>query len=240
MIDLHCHILPGVDDGAKTIEESVAMARAAAVAGTKVIVATPHMRHPQFHVPGSLAATKLAEVRAALEAARVPVEVVPGGEIHWSAGIADGLRSGELLGIGAAHRWILFELPYSHVPPSFREIAWQLQLSGTQIVLAHPERIVEFQDHPGKIEDWRNAGILVQVTAQSLTGEFGKRPQKTAERWLAAGHIDLVASDGHNTLKRPPTLDGAARAIRRAGGDTLAQRLLHEVPRRIVAGEALI
>lgn len=240
MIDLHCHILPGVDDGAKSIEESVAMARMAAVGGTKVIVATPHMRHPQFHVPGSLAATKLAEVRAALAAAGVPVEVVPGGEIHWSSGIAEGLASGELLALGAAHRSILFELPYSHVPPAFRDVVFKLQIAGTAVVLAHPERIVELQDSPGKIEEYRNAGILVQVTAQSLTGEFGRRPQKTAERWLSQGWIDLVASDGHNTLKRPPTLDGAARAIRRAKGDTEAQRLLEEIPRRVLAGEPIL
>src|SRR5258706_12204887 len=97
MIDLHCHILPGVDDGARTIEDSVQMAAMAAASGTKTIVATPHMLHPQFHVPGPLAKEKLALVREAIRRANIPIEIVLAGEIHWSTEIPEKLASGELL-----------------------------------------------------------------------------------------------------------------------------------------------
>lgn len=240
MIDLHCHILPGVDDGAKTMEESVAMARMAALTGTKTIVATPHMLHPQYHVPGDVARAKHAELVAALAAANVPIEVVLAGEIHWSSDVQRLLDTGELIPLCAKRRYILFELPYSHVPHAFRDVVWRLQLAGIYPVLAHPERITELQDNPDRLEEYRNAGIPVQVTAMSLTGEAGRKVSKTAERWLEAGWVDLVASDGHNTVRRPPTLDGAARAVRRIAGSSAEDWILREVPRRLVAGEPVL
>jgi protein-tyrosine phosphatase len=240
MIDLHCHILPGVDDGAKTMEDALAMARAAAIAGTRTIVATPHMLHPQFHVPGALARERHAQLVAAIRAAQIPVEVVLAGEIHWSADVQRLLDAGELIPLCAKRRYILFELPYSHVPSAFRDVCWRLQLAGIFPVLAHPERITELQEHPEKIADIRAAGIPVQVTAMSLTGEFGRKPRKTAETWLASGQVDLVASDGHSVVRRPPTLDGAARILSRTIGDSATQWVTAEVPRRLLAGEPVL
>jgi protein-tyrosine phosphatase len=240
MIDLHCHLLPGVDDGAKTIEDSVAMARMAAAAGTKTIVATPHMLHPQFHVPGPVAQKKVEEVRAALAAAFVPVEVVLAGEIHWAVDIPERLASGELLPLCTKRRYILFELPYSHVPHAFREVCWQFHLAGIYPVLAHPERIVELQEHPERIEPFHDAGILVQVTAMSLTGDFGRKAKKTAERWLEQGVVDVLASDGHSCARRPPTMDVAAKLVRKVGGPTAEDWVTREVPRRILAGEPVL
>jgi len=240
MIDLHCHILPGVDDGAKTIEDSVAMARMAADAGTTKIVATPHMNHPQFHVPGPLAKTKLAEVRAAVLAAKIPVEIVLAGEIHWSSDIEKQLAAGELLPYCAEHRYILFELPMSHVPHATREVTWKLQLAGVFPVLAHPERNMDFERDPDLIHQYRDAGVPCQITAMSLTGDFGRKARKLAERWLAEGAIDLLASDGHSTRSRPPTLADAARIVRKQAGATVEDWLTNEVPRRILAGEPVV
>ena len=240
MIDLHCHILPGVDDGAKTIEESIQMARMAALTGTKTIVATPHMLHPQFHVPGPLARQKHAELVAALAAAEVPIEIVLAGEIHWSAEVERLLGTGELLPLCTARRYILFELPYSNVPHAFRDVVFQLQMAGIFPVLAHPERIAELQASPDKIIAFRDAGVLMQITGASLTADSDRRVRKTAERWLEMGLVDLVASDGHNTVRRPPTLDGAARAIRRKCDADVEDWLTREVPRRILAGEPVL
>lgn len=244
MIDLHCHLLPGVDDGAKTIEDSVAMARMAAAAGTKTIVATPHMLHPQFHVPGPLAREKFAEVKRALAEANVPVQVALGGEIHWAEDIPARLDAGELLplcdGTGAGRRYILFELPYTHVPDPFREVCWRFQMAGIFPVLAHPERISELQDRPELLEPIHDAGILVQVTAMSLTGDFGRRSRKTAERWLRDGLVDVIASDGHSCRSRPPVMDAAARLARKAGGETCEDWVTREAPRRVLAGEPVL
>ena len=240
MIDIHCHILPGVDDGARTIEDSVAMARMALAAGTTTIVATPHMLHPQFHVPGPLAQTKVLEVRAALAAANVPVEVVLAGEIHWSADVEARLATGELLPLCEKRRYILFELPYSSVPHAFRDVCWKFHLAGIYPVLAHPERISELQEHPDRLEAIHDAGILVQVTAMSLTGDFGRRARKVSERWLEQGLVDVLASDGHSCRSRPPTMDVAARIARKTGGPTMEDWLTREAPRRILAGEPVL
>jgi protein-tyrosine phosphatase len=240
VIDLHCHILPGVDDGAKTIEDSVAMARMAAAAGTKIIVATPHMMHPQFHVPGPLAKQKAAEVRAAVAAANVPIQVVLAGEIHWSAEIEERLASGELLPLCAERKYILFELPMTHVPHSTRELMWKLQLAGIFPVLAHPERNMDFETKPDLIHEFRAAGVPCQITAMSLTGAFGRRARKLSERWLAEDAVDIVASDGHSARGRPPTLDEAAKIVRKQAGDTVEDWVMQEVPRRILAGEPVL
>ena len=240
MIDLHCHILPGVDDGAKSIEDSVAMARMAAAAGTKTIVATPHMFHPIFHVPGPVARAKLEEVRAALAAAKVEIEIVPAGEIHWTDDIPGKLASGELIPLCETRKYILFELPSTHVPGPFREVCWRLQLAGVFPVLAHPERNAGFAEDPESIRPIRDAGIPVQITAMSLTGDFGRRAKKVSEAWLAEGLIDLVASDGHSCRSRPPVLDGAARVVRKLAGPSAEDWVFREVPRRLLAGEAVL
>ena len=240
MIDLHCHILPGVDDGARTIEDSVAMARMAADAGTKTICATPHMLHPQYHVPGDVAKAKLAEVRAAVAAAKIPIEIVLAGEIHWSTEIQPRLATGELLPYCRDRTYILFELPMSHVPHATREVMWQFQLAGIFPVLAHPERNADFERNPDLIHEYRNAGVPCQITAMSLTGDFGRRAKKISQRWLAEGAIDLVASDGHSARGRPPTLDAVAKLVRKQAGDSVEDWLTCEVPRRILAGEPVL
>ena len=240
MIDLHCHILPGVDDGARTIEDSVKMASMAAAAGTKTLVATPHMRHPQFHVPGPLAKQKLEEVRAAVAAAGIDLEIVLGGEIHFSAEIAERLETGDVLPLCTERRYILFELPFSHIPGPTRQLCWELQLAGIFPVLAHPERNLDFARDPDLIHPYRDAGIPIQVTAMSLCGEFGGRTKKVARRWLKEGIVDMVASDGHSCGGRPPVMDDAARLIRKMAGPSAEEWVLSEVPRRILAGEPVL
>jgi len=240
VIDLHSHILPGVDDGARTIEDSVEMCRLAVAAGTTTIVATPHMLHPQHHVPGPVAQQKVEEVRAALAAARVPIEVVLAGEIHWSVDVPAGLASGDLLPLSPTRKYILFELPSSHVPTAFREVCWQFHLAGIYPVLAHPERNMEFCEHPDRLEAFHDAGILMQVTAMSLTGDFGRRARKISERWLEQGLVDLIASDGHSCRSRRPTMDAAAKVVRKISGPTAEEWLTHEAPRRVLAGEPVL
>lgn len=240
MIDLHSHILPGVDDGARTIEDSVEMARMAAAAGTKTLVATPHMFHPQFHVPGPLARTKHAEVVAAVAEAGIDIEIVLGGEIHFSSEIEAGLASGEVLPLCEDRKYILFELPFSHVPDVTRSLCFELQLQGIYPVLAHPERNIDFAKSKTLLREYRDAGIPVQVTAMSLTGSFGFRAKKAARRWLAEGLVDLVASDGHSTRRRPPVMDEAARLVRKLSGETTEEWVMNEVPRRILAGEPVL
>lgn len=240
MIDLHSHVLPGVDDGAKTLADSLDMCRMAAAAGTKTLVATPHMLHPQFHVPGPLARSRHGELVAALAREGVAIEVVLAGEIHWSVEVEARLATGELLPLCTTRRYILFELPSSHVPAAFRDLCWKFHLAGIYPVLAHPERNAEFCEHPERLEPFHDAGVLVQVTAMSLTGDFGRRARKVSERWLESGVIDLVASDGHSCRSRPPVMDEAARIVRKIAGATAEDWLTREAPRRVLAGEPVL
>jgi protein-tyrosine phosphatase len=113
-------------------------------------------------------------------------------------------------------------------------------MAGIFPVLAHPERNADFERDPDLIHQFRDAGVPCQVTAMSLAGEFGRRARKVSERWLAEGSVDLIASDGHSARGRPPTLDAAARVVRKHGGPTLEDWLTREVPRRILAGEAVL
>ena len=239
MIDTHHHCLPGVDDGPKTLEDAVAQVRAAFEEGIRTIVATPHCRHPQYDVPPDAARTAHAALAAAVAAAGIGVELLLGHEVHWSEGLAGGLKSGELLRLGGNQRWFLLELPSSHVPLGLEKLIFDLHIAGQYPVLAHPERNVELAGDTKRVETLRNQGVPMQVTAMSLTGEFGGRAQKAAERWLKAGLVDLLATDAHGTARRPPKMRAAVERAAKFVGPAAAERLVVDNPRRILRGESL-
>jgi protein-tyrosine phosphatase len=230
MIDLHSHILPGLDDGAETIESSLEMARAALADGIEAMAATPHVRDDY---PTSAAAMEsaLAEVRAALAAEGLPLELLSGGEIaldYLPLLDDDALRS---FGLGGNPRYLLIETPYLGWPLGIAETLFELRLRGFEIVLAHPERNADVQEDPGKLESLVDAGILVQVTAASLDGRLGPPPRKTAEHLLKVGHVHMLASDAHEPDLRAGGLASASHAV---GDHELARWLTVDVPRAIL------
>ncbi len=239
MIDLHHHCLPGVDDGPETLEAAVAQCREAYADGIRTILATPHRRHPQYDVPPEAARAACGALRAALEREGIPLDLRLGHEIHYSSDIVGGLAAGELLPMGEAPRWFLFELPASHVPGNLEAMIFEMHLAGRYPVLAHPERNRELADDTARLERIRGQGVPVQVTAMSLTGDFGRWPRKAAEKWLKKGLVDLLATDAHDTAKRPARLaDSVDRAAKIVGREE-AERLVLGNPARILAGEAL-
>jgi protein-tyrosine phosphatase len=205
MIDLHSHVLPGIDDGPPTIEESVALARAAADQGTTVLAATPHIT---WDLPGNTAeriAGLVDEVNAAIRAAGVELEVVRGGEIAMSR--AADLPADELTGLRlGGGPWVLVECPFTPSAAGFGEILHSVSLRGHRILLAHPERSPAFQRDPELLTRFVHMGMLAQVTAGSFTGEFGRTVQATARDMLARGLVHVVASDAHDALRRPPAM----------------------------------
>jgi protein-tyrosine phosphatase len=235
MIDLHSHILPGLDDGAETIESSLEIARAALADGIAAMAATPHVRDDY---PTSAAAMEsaLAEVRAALAAEGVRLEVLPGGEIaldYLPSLDDDALRR---FGLGGNPRYLLIETPYLGWPLGIEETLFKLRLRGFEIVLAHPERNADVQENPSRIESLVEAGILVQVTAASLDGRLGPPPRKTAEHLLKLGHVHMLASDAHEPDLRAGGLASASHAV---GDDVLARWLTQDVPAAIVSGRPI-
>jgi protein-tyrosine phosphatase len=239
VIDLHSHILPGIDDGPATMEGSLDLARAAVEAGTRTILATPHINDDPSIEPARIAAG-LAALRSALAAAEIPLEVLPGGEIAiWRlVDLSDDTLRALALGGGP---YILVESPFSPVVGDFEPMVLDLQARGHRVLLAHPERCPSFQRDPSRLEGLVSAGALVQITAGSMSGGFGSTVRRFTSAILREGFAHVVASDAHDHVKRPPGLrEGFASLDRDLPGLTeQAPWLTEAVPRAILDGTAL-
>ena len=235
MIDLHSHILPAVDDGARNIGESLSIARAAAHDGTTVIAATPHVRYDYPTTPEEIR-SGVETLNELLVRERVPVRVVPGAEIDL--GRLRELELDELAayGLGGNPRVLLVECPYRGWPEDLLDQIGRLRGAGFTVVLAHPERNDVVQRDVARIELAVASGALIQVTAGSLVGEAGRKSRRTAEEFLARGLCHLLASDVHGPGVRRTHL-GAARG--HVGDDRLARWLTEDVPGAILAGGEL-
>jgi protein-tyrosine phosphatase len=235
VIDLHSHILPGLDDGAATLEESVEIGRAAADDGIRVVAATPHVRDDFPTKPAAMKAA-LKTAREALAEAGVELEVIPGGEIalDWLGRL--GVRDLRRFSLGGGGGYLLVETPYFGWPMGLANALFALRRRGLVPVLAHPERNPEVWGRPELLRDVVAAGALVQVTAASLDGRLGRRVADAAFALLEARLVHLLASDAHAPGLREAGLS-AARA--RVGDAALGRWLTEEVPAAILAGSEL-
>lgn len=235
MIDLHTHVLPGIDDGCRTLKESVDLARAAAEDGVRTLAATPHVRFEYPTKPATMERL-VGEVRAAVEEARIPIEILPGGELalDW----LDQLTPEELgrFGLGGNPAVVLLEFPYVGWPQGLDGLVFRLQADGKTVVLAHPERNVEVQADPASLGELVGRGVLVQVTAAALDGRLGSASRKTARVLLDRGLAHTLASDAHTPDVRRVGLRVAAEAV---GDPDLARWLTEYVPRALIDGERL-
>jgi protein-tyrosine phosphatase len=231
VIDLHSHILPGLDDGAKTIEDSLDIARTCAQQGVTMIAATPHVRDDYPTTP-QLMEERLDQVRRALASHQIAVEVRGGGEIAIER--IDRLPDAELRRFGLAGNpdYLLIEFPYFGWPLALSEHVFDLATRGLTPVIAHPERNAEVQLSPERLETLVEMGALVQVTAASLDGRLGRQARKAAVRLVEVGLAHLLASDAHGREIRDAGLAAAADAI---GDRLLARWLTHDVPHAIAA-----
>jgi protein-tyrosine phosphatase len=239
MIDLHTHYLPGVDDGAPTMEACLEMLRIAESDGIEVLVATPHQLHPAgYHAAPGEARASLEEVRSAASAAGIRVELRLSAEIHFSEVISEGLSQGRLLPMGSRH--FLLELPVTTVPHNIKEAVFEFQTRGRFPILAHPERNFEIMDRPEIARDLRNRGVPLQLTAMSITGAFGRKSEKAARKLLKWGVVDVIASDAHNPKRRPPLLSAAVQRAAKIVGRGRAEAMVGEIPERILEGDGLV
>lgn len=237
MIDLHCHILPGLDDGPADAETSLAMARAAQADGIQTIAATPHIRgdHP-------VSITELAGRRTALNDALsdagIAVRVVGGGELALSRlpELDDQELAEICLGDG---NYVLVEAPYTPVADLVEGGVFSLQARGFRPLLAHPERSPAFLGDRPRLAELVRRGVLCSVTAASLSGRFGRQVRHFACAMFREGLVHNVASDAHDPVRRAPGLSAGLEAIEQAVPGAGAQRdwLTREVPASILAGE---
>lgn len=235
MIDLHSHLLPGLDDGAATLDESLRILRALADEGVSVVAATPHVRHDYPTTPSQLA-DRLTLVRHAAREAGVTTEIVGGGEIAFEY-LADQPFEEILAFALAGNRgFLLVEFPHFGWPPDLAEGLATLVSRGTRPVLAHPERNPAVQAAPMQLAALVDNGALVQVTADSLTPAASRDVRQTALHLVRTGLAHMVASDIHGSGVRRSTLTEAREAIR---DDALWRWLTHGLPGAIVSASDL-
>jgi protein-tyrosine phosphatase len=235
MIDLHCHVLPGLDDGPQTLADSLALCQAAAQAGTTTVVATPHVSSEwPLNTPAVIAAS-VSWLSDTLAGEGVELQVLPGAEVALAT--AARLRDDQLWGHHlAGGPWLLVECPRSPSVAGFDRILYSLQERDHRIVLAHPERCPAFHRDPGALEAFVRTGMLSSITAGSLTGRFGRTVQRFAWRLIKDGLVHNIASDGHNLSRRPPLSTADLRA---AGLGAAAEFYVDSVPRAILQGDEL-
>jgi protein-tyrosine phosphatase len=234
VIDLHTHILPGLDDGVRTLDEACDLAYRAASEGITVIAATPHVR-PDFPTTVEMMEAGVAELRAQLLEEGIPVQIVHGGELD--IGLLWAVPREELprFTIAQTGRYLLVEFPYRGWPLAVNSSVFALLEMGLTPLIAHPERNPDVQDRPGRLEELVGAGALVQVTAASLDGRLDRSSQSTAERLLELGFVHVLASDAHAPHIREAGLAAAARRV----PEDLARYLTVDAPAAIVAGEPI-
>jgi protein-tyrosine phosphatase len=239
VIDLHCHLLPGLDDGPRGMPEALALARQAVAGGTSTIVATPHVNRHWRVDPLELAG-RVTAMRDALDEDGIELDVASGGEIAITR-LAD-LRAEEIdalrLGEGP---YLLLECPIDPTPWDFDAVLLKLHERGEAILLAHPERCPLFQREPQRLVRLVEAGLLCSITAGSMWGQFGRRVRDFTIELLRAGLVHDVASDAHDSERRPPGLGGAFTSAERdlPGISRQADWLSRLAPAAILAGESL-
>jgi protein-tyrosine phosphatase len=232
VIDLHSHVLPGIDDGPETIEGSLELARAAAALGTRVLVATPHVSWTYPTNNADTIAPLVAELNARLAAEQVALEVRGGAELAMTRLLDIPAEELARLSLGGGP-WLLVEPPFTPTVTGLDVLVFDLQRQGHRIVLAHPERCPAFHRNPGMLRELVSKGILTSITAGSLVGRFGTEVRRVALSLAREGLIHNVASDAHNTVRRPP---GVAAELRDAGLEPLTDWLTEQVPAAILSG----
>jgi protein-tyrosine phosphatase len=227
MIDLHCHILPGIDDGAPDLAMALAMARVAVADGIRVTACTPHI-YPGLY-ENDLAGIEAARdaLAQALADAGIPLELCIGADTHLAPDLLEGL--GRRIPTLAGSRYFLLEPPHHVAPPRLHETVFSLVAAGYVPIVTHPERLTWIEGHYPLFARLVEAGAWMQLTAGSLTGRFGARPKYWAERMEDEGLVHVVATDAHRAERRPPLLAEARDAVARRLGDTEA---LHQVRTR--------
>jgi protein-tyrosine phosphatase len=235
MIDIHCHPLWGVDDGAKNFEISVEMCKMAAADGITHLVATPHCNY-EYHYDVEVNRAKLAELQAAIGDAP---QLLLGCDFHLSYdNIQQAAENRTQFTINGTN-YLLVEFGEQFIPDQMDRVFYEIQCADLLPILTHPERNPVIQQRSELLYHWVTRGCLVQVTAKSYTGGFGRRAQHFAEKWLEQNLIHFFASDAHDPKHRPPILSECHRKVTEMRGEQVADLLLRENPRAVIEGRPL-
>jgi len=236
MIDLHTHILPGVDDGVRTEDEAVEFARVSYADGVRLIVATPHCKEGYWQNRRETVLSNVAKLQARLQLEQVQLEIKPGAEVHLCPDLVERVADGRAPTIADNGKTLLLELSLSQYPVELENLIFQLKLAGIEPLFAHPERIRYFQDDATRFESAVRLGAYGQITTGSITGLFGRDVQEYSEELLCKGLVHLLATDSHNLRGRPPIMSGALQAVTSLIGEQRAIALCNEGPLAMIEG----
>ena len=235
MVDIHHHLLWGLDDGAKEIETSIAMAKASVQDGVTHIVCTPHANSTYVFEPEQNAA-KASELRERLHADGVAINLGLGCDFHLSYdNIQDAKEHPARYSVNGLG-YLLVELPDYGIPRGLNETFYELQLAGLTPILTHPERNPTLQNDLSRLAEWMRGGVLVQVTGDSVTGRMGKTAQRIAHELLAKRWVHFLATDAHNVTSRPPRLSEARSLVAKKYGEAYAESLVTTNPLAVFTG----
>lgn len=239
MIDIHSHILPGLDHGSESLEDTLGIVHQLRAAGFETILATPHVLEGTNFLHPEEILTATERVRQALAEAGIAVEILPGAENYIFPDMAKWVRAGKLLTLGNTGKYILVELPMSEIPHYTEHVLFELQVEGLIPILAHPERYGELFREPERLIDWANKGILFQLDLRSLGGRYGPQPKQLAERMLSSDLIHFVGSDAHRVSSSESVDREALQYIRQTLGEERFRDVTVTNPQRILEGKAV-
>lgn len=217
MIDIHCHLLPGIDDGARDVSMALDMARAYVDQGVGHVACTPHILPGLYHNSGPQIRRAVDNLQHHIDAAGIPLRLTTGADNHVVPDFVAGLRSGHLLTLGDS-RYVLVEPPHHVAPPQLDTMFFNILVAGYVPILTHPERLTWIEQKYALMQQLALRGVWMQITAGSLIGRFGRRARYWAERMLDEGLVHVVATDAHDPSRRPPDLaEGRHLAAKRLG-----------------------
>lgn len=219
MIDLHCHILPSIDDGAQSLNDSIAMARQAEEDGIHTVVATPHHKNEKYENEKSRILAKVAVLNMQLHKHHIDVKVLPGQEIRIYGDLIDDYEKDLLLTMNNTGKYVFIEFPSSQVPRFANNLFYNMQMKGLVPIIVHPERNQRLIEKPDELLNFVDNGALTQITSSSITGKFGKKIQKFSFDLMEANLAHFIASDAHNTTTRPFSLNSAYERVTAKFGD---------------------
>ena len=230
MIDIHCHILPGIDDGPSQLSESVRMAEIAVADGIHTIVATPHL-NDAFHPDMLLIREKVDRLNNALQEKNIPITILPGADVasHMPLTLLPEFTLTKTA-------YILIEFPYSHLPRTAKDTIFKVLVSGLKPIITHPERNPSIIADPNLLFQLLDSNVHVQITADSLTGAFGRDAEDCAVYLLKKGAVDIIASDAHSADYRKPILSKGLRIAEKIVGREKAHMLVCDNPAAVIAG----
>lgn len=242
MIDVHNHLLPAMDDGAASREETLTMCRMASEDGIEVIIATPHSYDDKFINHPNEIRSLVTDLNEQLTAAGIDLRVLPGMEVRVSAELPNRMENGEILSLND-NGYVLLEFHPAHIPSGFENLVHRLTGFGYRLIIAHPERNIDVQRHPEylfKLLDvFDPFTILCQLSASSLLDRNGSQSAKTAGILLKNNLAHLIATDAHDSRWRPPVLSRAVRIAAGIVGEEKASKMVRDFPQKVINGEAI-